>query len=124
MALDLSSKMLKKENAFYPFALSCDADKKFKIIGLDGPILNDTKVSVAFLRELLNSKINEKSAIAASLIYDVTAYDTGNKYKTDAICIDMKINDAFLNRFLYPYKSYKDKIEYGSPWAEFLDCLF
>ena len=124
MALDVSSKMLEKENAFYPFALSCDAHRKFKIIGLDGHLLNDTNKSVIFLREVLNRDLNEKSSIAASLIYDVIAHNAVDKYKTDAICIDMRIEDTFFNRFLYPYKSCKDKIEYGSPWAEFVDYLF
>lgn len=100
-AISIVDKTVYTEKAFNPFAVVLTSSKKYKIIGIDDVLAQNTINAINTLRESLIPSMKKQIYNSISLIYNV-CININNK-KHDAICMDISISDRFSVRYLYPY---------------------
>lgn len=124
MTLDISKHMLFKEKGFHPFAICCNSLKDIKIIGISDDLSLNTKVAIDSLKSELKQLFIDGKYSALMIAYDISFKNAFDYKYNDAICLDIKIDHVFANRFIYPYSIKNNLVKIENPQADMLEDIF
>lgn len=124
MSLDISKYMLLKENGFHPFAICCNSLKDIKIIGINDNLSLNTKGAMDSLKSELKQLFIDGKYSAIMIAYDISFKNALDDKFRNAICLDIKIDHVFANRFIYPYSIQNNLVKIETPEADMLQDIF